>query len=99
MNYQADFNEDKVLFTETPSKSPDLKHLQAAMFLDRPDPWKSKPRRSKPIPPEQWPLLLDNSLDLLGGFILTRTFGYIDGVTIWTFVRGHKASLTAYQNA
>lgn len=63
MNYQADFDEGKVLFTEIPSKAPNLKHLQAAMFLDRPDLWKAKPRRTKPIPPQQKPLPLDNALD------------------------------------
>jgi hypothetical protein len=59
MNYQADFDEGKLLFTEIPSKTPDLKHLQAAMFLDRPDLWKAKPRRSKPVPSQQICLPLD----------------------------------------
>ena len=63
MNYQADFEEGQILFIEKPGKAPDLKHLQAAMFLDRPDLWKSKPRRSKPVPTEQQPLPLDNELE------------------------------------
>jgi hypothetical protein len=62
MNYQADFEEGEVLFTEKPCKAPDLKHLQSAMFLGRPDLWKAKPRRSKSIPPQQQPLPLDNEL-------------------------------------
>lgn len=54
MNYQADFVEGQVLFTEAKPKPPDLGHLQAAMFLDRPDLWPTKRRRRKFIPsPEQ----------------------------------------------
>lgn len=56
MNYQADFVEGEVLFSEAKPRPPSLSHLQTAMFLDRPDLWKGKPRRSKPVPPEQQPL-------------------------------------------
>ena len=56
MNYQADFAEGEVLFSETKPRPPSLGHLQKAMFLDRPDLWKGKARRSKPVPPEQQPL-------------------------------------------
>ncbi len=41
---QADFVEGQVLFTEANPKPPDLRHLQAAMFLDRPDLWPGKRR-------------------------------------------------------
>ena len=44
MNYQADFVEGQVLFTEAKAKSPDLRHLQAAMFLDRLGLWPAKRR-------------------------------------------------------
>ena len=55
MNYKADFFEGQVLFTE--AKPPNLGHLQAAMFLDRPDLWPVKRRRRNFIPPpEQQPL-------------------------------------------
>ena len=57
MNYQADFTEGQILFTEAKPKPPDLRHLQGAMFLDRPDLWPIKHRRRKhPVPPEQQPL-------------------------------------------
>lgn len=57
MNYQADFVEGDVLFTEAKPKPPDLRHLQGAMFLDRPDLWPTKHRCRKFIPPpEQQPL-------------------------------------------
>lgn len=57
MNQQADFVEGQVLFTEAKPKPPNLRHLQAAMFLDRPDLWPAKRRRRKFIPPpEQQPL-------------------------------------------
>jgi len=57
MNQQADFTEGQVLFTETKPKAPDLRHLQGAMFLDRPDLWPVKPRRRSFTPPaEQQPL-------------------------------------------
>lgn len=60
MNYQADFVEGQVLFTEAKPKSPDLQHLQTAMFLDRPDLWPAKRRRRKFIPPpEQQPLFTE----------------------------------------
>ena len=58
MNYQADFVEGEVLFTQANHKPPDLSHLQGAMFLDRPDLWPIKRRRSHPVPPEQQPLPL-----------------------------------------
>jgi len=53
MNYQADFVEGELLFTEAKPKRPDLKHLQGAMFLDRPDLWPVKRRRRKFIPPPE----------------------------------------------
>jgi len=56
MNYQADFVEGEVLFSEAKHKAPILGYLQKAMFMDRPDLWKGKARRSKPVPPEQQPL-------------------------------------------
>jgi len=57
MNYQADFVDGEVFFTEANHKPPDLSHLQGAMFLDRPDLWPIKQRRRKFIPPpEQQPL-------------------------------------------
>ena len=57
MNYQADFVEGDVLFSEAKPKRPDLSHLQGAMFLDRPDLWPVKRRRrNHPVPPEQQPL-------------------------------------------
>ena len=59
MNYQADFVEGDVLFTEANHKPPDLSHLQGAMFLDRPDLWPVKHRRRSFVPPpEQQPLPL-----------------------------------------
>ena len=58
MNYQADFTEGVVLFTEPAPKHPDIKHLQGAMFLDRPDLWPARSKRKKAVapPPEQQPL-------------------------------------------
>ena len=57
MNQQADFVEGQVLFTEARPKAPDLRHLQGAMFLDRPDLWPvNRRRRSFTPPPEQQPL-------------------------------------------
>ena len=60
MNQQADFVDGQVLFTEANPKPPDLRHLQGAMFLDRPDLWPVKRRRrSFPPPAEQQPLFLE----------------------------------------
>lgn len=58
MNYQADFTEGEVLFTEILHKPPKLDRLQGAMFLDRPDLWPTtrKRREGKPVPKEQQPL-------------------------------------------
>jgi hypothetical protein len=58
VNYQADFVEGTVQFSEVVPSLPNLKHLQGAMFLDRPDLWPAKHRRhnGKPVPPEQQPL-------------------------------------------
>ena len=59
MIYQADFMEGTVLFTEAvPKPPPNLKHLQGAMFLDRPDLWPARSKRKKAVapPPEQQPL-------------------------------------------
>ena len=61
MNYQADFVEGAVLFTEAVPSRPDLRHLQGAMFLDRPDLWPVKRRKNgKPVPPEQQALFKIN---------------------------------------
>ncbi|OGO02665.1 MAG: hypothetical protein A2Y59_06370 [Chloroflexi bacterium RBG_13_52_14] len=54
MNYQADFVEGAILYSEVTPSRPNLKHLQGAMFLDRPDLWPSKRRpKAKPVPKEQ----------------------------------------------
>ena len=56
---KGEFNHDgKLEFYEVSRKPPDLRHLQSAMFIDRPDLWR-KPKRnnSKPLPPEQIILL------------------------------------------
>ena len=56
MIYQADFTEGTVLFTEAVPSPPNLKHLQGAMFLDRPDLWRLPLRRNwkaAPLPGQQ----------------------------------------------
>jgi len=68
MNYQADFVEGEVFFTEARRKAPDLRHLQGAMFLDRPDLWPLKRRRRKFTPPaEQQPLFHEREGEGEGG--------------------------------
>ena len=58
MNAQADFTDGPILFSQVPYRAPDTRRLQAAMFMDRPDLWPTNGRRrSKPVPPEQQPLL------------------------------------------
>ena len=57
MNLKSDFLDGELLFSELPPKPPDVAHLQGAMFLDRPDLWPVKRRRSrKEPPPEQMKL-------------------------------------------
>jgi len=58
MPSQADFIDGHILYSEVPTKPPNLTRLQGAMFMDRPDLWPiNGRRRSKPVPPEQQPLL------------------------------------------
>ena len=58
MPSQADFIDGPILYSEVPTKPPNLTRLQGAMFMDRPDLWPiNGRRRSKPVPPEQQPLL------------------------------------------
>jgi len=48
MNYRAEFTTDgTIVWDETRVKSPDLGHLQGAMFKDRPDLWPSKAKRKR----------------------------------------------------
>jgi hypothetical protein len=57
MPSQADFIDGPILYSEVPTKSPNLTRYQGAMFMDRPDLWPiNGRRRSKPVPPEQQPL-------------------------------------------
>jgi hypothetical protein len=57
MPSQADFIDGHILYSEVPTKPPNLTRLQGAMFMDRPDLWPiNGRRRSKPVPPEQHPL-------------------------------------------
>lgn len=57
MRAQADFVDGQILFSEVDRRPPDMRRLQGAMFMDRPDLWPvNGRRRSKPIPPEQQPL-------------------------------------------
>ena len=54
---QADFIDGHLLFSPVPRRPPDVRRLQGAMFMDRPDLWPTNGRRrSRPIPPEQQPL-------------------------------------------
>lgn len=53
MNYEASFDQASVIrWQEHKPKPTDLRHLQSAMFLDRPDLWpvKSKKARHSPKP-------------------------------------------------
>jgi hypothetical protein len=58
MPSQADFIDGHILYSQVAYKPPNLTRLQGAMFMDRPDLWPiNGRRRSKPVPPEQQPLL------------------------------------------
>lgn len=56
---KGEFNNDgKLEFYEASQKPPNLRHLQGAMFMDRPDLWlKPKRKRLKSPPQEQINLL------------------------------------------
>ena len=57
MHSQADFVDGEVRFNPYTVNRIDMRKLQGAMFLDRPDLWRSPSRkRFKPTPPEQQPL-------------------------------------------
>jgi hypothetical protein len=57
MPSQADFIDGPILYSEVPTKPPNLTRYQGAMFMDRPDLWPiNGRRRHKPVPPEQQPL-------------------------------------------
>ena len=48
MSSQADFKDEVIKFEEVDTKPLDLKRLQSAMFLDRPDLWAVVRRKKKP---------------------------------------------------
>lgn len=57
MRAQADFIDGHIMFSPIERPSPDMRRLQGAMFMDRPDLWPvNGRRRSKSVPTEQQPL-------------------------------------------
>ena len=46
--YKGQFDEQgKLYFTEERPKPPDVRHLQGAMFMDRPDLWRGPRRKAR----------------------------------------------------
>ena len=56
MTTRADFLDGEVMWTKAPYHPPDLRRLQGAMFLDRPDLWPVTRRKPRQPAPEQRPL-------------------------------------------
>ncbi len=60
---QADFVEGQVKWSEVTSSKHYPEHRQLGMFVDMPDLWKKKARRSRTPKPGQLPLDLERSTD------------------------------------
>jgi hypothetical protein len=57
MTMLGQFDEQGAYFAEHKPKPMDARRLQAGMFMDRPDLWRRPPKKVKPIPDDQLPLL------------------------------------------
>ena len=64
---RGQFIDGQPVFEPFEPKPVDTRHLQGAMFLDRPDLWKKHPRCSRQVPKEQLALIY---MEEISGYIL-----------------------------